>query len=119
MKNNHAIIDPKTGLVRNVIVWEGAAWLPPHDHYVVHDCEGVIGDYWDQENNCFYTPNMKRRFRDERGKCGEKDLDGAEKERKVEDRLQKIYAHAERKYQCKYLPDLTQVDNLVPEISTE
>ncbi len=114
MKHNHALIDPKTGLVRNVIVWEGAEWTPPRDHYVVHDCEGTPGDYWDQDNKCFYTPRMKRRFRDEHGKCGEKDLNEDEKKRNVAERLKKIYEHAEKLYRCKFLPDLTQQDVEVP-----
>jgi hypothetical protein len=43
MQNRHALIDNKTGLVRNVIIWEGAEWLPPRDHSVIHDCDGQIG----------------------------------------------------------------------------
>jgi len=76
MKNNHhAIIDPKTRLVRNVIVWDGNSWLPPKDHYVVNNCDATIGDYWHQETNRFYTPNKKRRMRNEEGHYYEVDLD--------------------------------------------
>ncbi len=114
MKNNHALIDPKTGLVRNVIIWEGAEWTPPRDHYVVHDCDGVIGDYWDQDNNCFYTPEGKRRCRDVRGKCGSEELNDEEKARKLPERLKQVYDHAEKLYRHKIRIDLTQQDNPVP-----
>lgn len=90
MKNNHALIDAKTGLVRNIIVWEGAEWLPPKDYYVVHDCEGAIGDFWDQEQECFFTRNKKRRYRDASGRLGEKDMTPAEEER-VRAKLDDLY----------------------------
>lgn len=73
-RNRHAIIDSKTGLVRNIVIWDGGAWLPPKDHYVVHNCHGQINDYWHQETNSFYTSNKKRRIIDEQGKVGEVDL---------------------------------------------
>ena len=79
MKNKHAIIDAKTGLVRNIVIWEGAEWLPPKNHFVVHDCDGQIGDYWHQDSDTFYTQNMKRRYRDENGKVGEVELTDDEK----------------------------------------
>lgn len=115
MKYNHALIDPKTGLVINVIYWEGAEWQPPRDCYVVHDCDGQMGDYWDRDNNCFYTPNLKRRYTDEEGRCGEKELSDEEKKRNIEDRLKKIYAHAEKEYGYKLRLDLTQEANSVPD----
>lgn len=78
MKNRHAIIDAKTGLVRNVVIWDGAEWLPPRDHAVVHNCDGQIGDYWHQDSDTFYTVNMKRRYRDDQGKVGEAELSSDE-----------------------------------------
>lgn len=78
MKNKHAIIDAKTGLVRNIVIWEGAEWLPPKDHFVVHDCDGQIGDYWHQDTNTFYTSNQKKRIRVD-GKVGEVELTDDEK----------------------------------------
>ena len=113
MKNRHALIDPKTGLVRNIIVWEGAPFLPPQDHYVVHNCDGQIGDYWHQDKDCFYTTNGKRRFRDEKGKVGESELDDHEKEH-VLPRLEEIYAHAVQKYRWDKSEDLTRENAVVP-----
>jgi hypothetical protein len=118
MKNRHALIDPKTGLVRNIIIWEGAPFLPPQDHYVVHNCDGQIGDYWHQDSNAFYTINGKRRFRDERGKVGESELNNHEKEH-IEPRLKKIYAHAFKKYRWEHSLDLTREDVEVPKMLEE
>lgn len=111
-KQRHAIIDPNTGLVRSIIIWNGDAWLPPHGHYVVHNCEGQFGDYWHQEKNCFYTVNGKRRYM-ENGKIGEKELDDHEKEH-VLPRLQEIYAHALKRYRWDQSKDLTRTDIAVP-----
>lgn len=90
MKNRHAIIDGKTGLVRNVVIWNGAEWTPPRDHYVVHDCDGQIGDYWHQDSDTFYTQNLKRRYRDENGKVGELDLT-ADEESSIKPLLEKMF----------------------------
>lgn len=114
-KQRHAIIDPQTGLVRNIIIWNGDAWLPPKDHYVVHDCEGQMGDYWHQDKNCFYTVNGKRRCRNDEGKIGEQELDAHEKEH-VEPRLKEIYEHAFSKYKWNETLDLTREDAVVPKM---
>lgn len=114
MKNRHALIDPQTGLVRNVIIWEGAPFLPPKDHYVVHDCDGQIGDYWHQDKNCFYTVNGKRRFMRD-GKIGEQELDDHEKEQ-VAPRLKEVYEHACIKHRWKETMDLTREDVPVPKL---
>lgn len=49
----HAIVN-KDGQVVNVIIWEGAEFLPPKDHYVIK-CNGRcdIGDNFDFNNNWF------------------------------------------------------------------
>lgn len=91
MKNRHAIIDAKTGLVRNVVIWDGAEWLPPRDHFVVNDCDGQIGDYWHQDSDTFYTQNMKRRFRDAEGKAGEAEL-SADEQNMMSPVLEKVFA---------------------------
>jgi hypothetical protein len=115
-KNRHAIIDPKTGLVRNIIMWDGAAWLPPHGHYVVHDCEGHIGDYWHQETNSFYTYESKKRIRDEQGKVCEVDLTPQE-DSEIKPRLLQIYDHAAKVYNWPVqIKDLTKVENEVPSV---
>lgn len=112
MKQRHALIDPKTGLVRNIIVWEGAPFLPPKDHYVVYNCDGQMGDYWHQDKDCFYTFNGKRRFMRD-GKVGEQELDDHEKEH-VLPRLEEIYAHAVQKYRWDKSEDLTREGAVVP-----
>lgn len=90
--SRHALVDMSTGLVKNIIIWEGAEFVPPRGHYVIHDCEGQIGDYWDQNNNAFYTYNGKRRFKDAQGKCGEKELTQDENER-IKPHLDKVYQY--------------------------
>ena len=113
--NRHAIIDPQTGLVCNIIVWEGAEFIPPRNHYVVKDCDGQMGDYWHQDEDCFYTADGKRRFRDERGKIGEQELDDHEKEH-ILPRLEEIYAHATKKYKWKRIDDVTFKDMPIPKL---
>jgi uncharacterized small protein (DUF1192 family) len=42
----HGIVDPKTGKVVNVVLWEGHPWQPPAGHYVVqHDSIDIDDDY--------------------------------------------------------------------------
>lgn len=42
----HGIVNAKTGKVVNIILWEGASFLPPAGHYVVrHDEIDVDDDY--------------------------------------------------------------------------
>lgn len=62
MKNRHALVEAKTGLVRNIIIWEGHALVPPAGHYIIHDCEGSIGDYWHQDSNTFYTCRKREEY---------------------------------------------------------
>lgn len=42
----HAVVN-QNGKVVNVIEWNGAAWLPPKDHYVVYAPISDIGDTYD------------------------------------------------------------------------
>lgn len=116
-KQRHALIDSVTGLVSNIIIWNGDAWKPPHGHYVVHNCEGQMGDYWHQDRNAFYTVNGKRRFMRD-GKIGEQELDDHEKEH-VEPRLKEIYAHACKRYRWDLVKDLTLEDREVPKMLEE
>lgn len=115
MKNNHAVIDPRTGLVCNVIIWEGKEWTPPKDHYVVHDCHGHMGDYWHQDTNCFYTPTGKRRSINDQGKSEEIDLNDYEKEH-ILPRLEKVYEHAALFYRWKQISDVTKSEVYVPDL---
>lgn len=48
----HAIVD-KNNVVVNVVVWNGASWLPPRDHLVVQDDRVNIGDIYDPDTNTF------------------------------------------------------------------
>lgn len=61
MNNKHAIINEQ-GLVVNMIIWEGAEWLPPRNHTVVHINEAYetqagghigIGDSYDANTDTF------------------------------------------------------------------
>lgn len=113
----HALIDAVTGLVRSVIIWNGDAWLPPLGHYVVHNCEGQIGDYWNQDRKAFYTVNGKRRYM-LNGKVGEQELNSDEKEH-VEPRLKEIYAHAFKRYRWDNAPDLTREGVEIPKMLEE
>lgn len=61
----HAIVNKDTKKVVNVVVWEGAEWLPPRDHFVVQNDKVDLGDVWDEKTNTFtkfydvpgYDPN--------------------------------------------------------------
>jgi hypothetical protein len=44
----HGIVN-KDGVVVNVVIWEGAEWLPPRDHYVVQHDQIDIGDSYDTD----------------------------------------------------------------------
>jgi hypothetical protein len=48
----HAIIDRKNVVV-NIIVWEGAEWLPPRMHTVVRTEVAELGDIWDPLSRSF------------------------------------------------------------------
>jgi hypothetical protein len=114
MKNRHALVDIKTGLVRSVIIWEGHPFVPPADHYLIHDCDGQPGDYWHQDTNTFYTPNRKRRVRDTViNKVGEAELTQQEKDT-VEQRINDIYDHATRVLNMPFSPDLTLGSSEIP-----
>lgn len=48
----HAIVN-QDNIVVNVVIWEGAAWLPPHNHTVVRSDLAGIGDRYIPEKNVF------------------------------------------------------------------
>jgi hypothetical protein len=50
-----ALVDNKTNKVVNIIVWEGAEWLPPRDHLVI-ESDALIGDIYDTETRTFSKP---------------------------------------------------------------
>lgn len=49
----HCIIDPKNGEVVNVVIWEGAEWLPPRGYLVVRSDIANIGDIFNIETGEF------------------------------------------------------------------
>lgn len=55
----HAIVN-KDNVVVNVVVWNGAEWLPPRDHLVVQDDRVNIGDVYDPNTNTFSTPQKEQ-----------------------------------------------------------
>ena len=56
--SRHAIVNKENRVV-NVVVWEGAEWLPPRDHMVIHDPTGTcnIGDTYEPSSNTFIKPS--------------------------------------------------------------
>ena len=48
----HALVN-KDNKVVNVVIWEGAEWLPPQDHYVIQDDNVDLGDIYDPEKKIF------------------------------------------------------------------
>lgn len=52
----HAIVN-KDGQVINVIIWEGAEFLPPRNHYVIRDDFVDIGDSYDFNKKIFIKPD--------------------------------------------------------------
>lgn len=57
----HALVNQENKVV-NVIIWEGAQWLPPHNHYVVRCDQCDIGDTYNPETNTFIknvSPEVK------------------------------------------------------------
>lgn len=55
----HAIVDGKTMEVINLIIWEGAEWLPPRGCYVIRSDEAKLGDKYDPKTNTFISPPEK------------------------------------------------------------
>lgn len=49
----HAIIDGETMQVVNLIIWDGAEFLPPRGHLVVRSDEALLGDTYDASTNKF------------------------------------------------------------------
>ena len=51
----HAIVD-KDNKVVNVVIWEGAEWLPPRNHIVIRSDDACIGDIYDPVRDVFLKP---------------------------------------------------------------
>ena len=54
----HAIVD-QNNVVVNVVIWNGAEWLPPRGHLVVQNDTVGIGDIYDPETNTFIRPKQE------------------------------------------------------------
>lgn len=52
----HAIVN-KDGLIVNVVIWKGAKWKAPDNHYVVYSPVCNIGDRYDIENDILIVAN--------------------------------------------------------------
>ena len=58
--SRHAIVN-KNNEVVNVVIWDGAEWLPPRNHLVVHcgDWACNIGDIYLPSENSFWRPKVE------------------------------------------------------------
>lgn len=54
--SRHAIINNQSKEVVNVVIWEGAEWLPPRGHLVVKSDTAGIGDIYNEESGEFTKP---------------------------------------------------------------
>lgn len=55
----HALVENETNIVVNVILWDGAEWLPPRNHLVIKlddDSDVGIGHLYDPGTNTFSKP---------------------------------------------------------------
>lgn len=52
----HAIVNKDTKKVVNVVIWQGAEWLPPRNHLVIQNDKVDIGDSYDEQTNSFSKP---------------------------------------------------------------
>ncbi len=50
---NFAVVENETKQVVNVIVWEGAEWLPPRNHMVIQSDTANIGDIYNPDTKTF------------------------------------------------------------------
>lgn len=51
----HAVVN-KDNKVVNVVIWNGAEWLPPRNHYVIRCDNCDIGDTYDPQKKEFIKP---------------------------------------------------------------
>lgn len=52
----HAIVDNETNRVVNVVIWDGAEWLPPRNSLVIQNDNVGVGDIYDPKTNTFSRP---------------------------------------------------------------
>ena len=50
------LVDPKTNICVNAIIWNGDPWLPPPGYMVVEHALANVGWTWDAAQNTFIPP---------------------------------------------------------------
>ena len=55
-----ALVEKATGLVRNVIIWDGGEFLPPQNYYVVKSDACDVDCYYDQKRNTFFNKEYRK-----------------------------------------------------------
>jgi hypothetical protein len=53
-----AVVNAKTNIVENCVVWEGAKWMAPAGNWVVQNGTVGIGDIYDPKTNSFTRPEQ-------------------------------------------------------------
>lgn len=52
----YAIVEDGTGLVVNVVIWDGDPWEPPAGTTAVEDAAGIVGPGWTYADGVFTPP---------------------------------------------------------------
>lgn len=50
------LVDPKTNICVNAIIWNGDPWVPPPGYMVVEHALANVGWTWDAAQNTFVSP---------------------------------------------------------------
>jgi hypothetical protein len=53
----YAVIDNDSKEVVNVIIWQGAPWEPPANHFIIQSDEAGIDDIYDENTQTFIRPS--------------------------------------------------------------
>lgn len=48
-----AVVDAKTYIVQNCVIWDGSRWMAPAGNWVVQNDTVGIGDIYDPKTNTF------------------------------------------------------------------
>ena len=56
----YAIIENESRKVVNVVMWEGAEWLPPRNHLVIRSDKANIGDSFDETTMAFTSKEQSQ-----------------------------------------------------------
>ena len=53
----YAMIDPKTNVVKNVVIWDGVTeWAPSKTHLMIRSEKANIDDTFDYKTDSFISP---------------------------------------------------------------